>query len=459
MIEQAVTRLGPERVFVGPSCSLLFSPLDITLQANLDEELFSWLAFARHKLDEISALARAATEGPQAVADLLAANRAALQNRSVSSRTHDPVVRDRMQSISAAMLQRTSPAQTRKQLQQQRYNLPLLPTTTIGSFPQTREVRKARADFQKGIIDQPSYEAFIEAEIEAAIQFQDEIGLDVLVHGEFERTDMVEYFGRQLTGVSFTEHGWVQSYGSRAVRPPIIFGDVARPAPMTVRWSKFAQGLTTRPVKAMLTGPVTILQWSFVRDDQPREDTCRQIALAIRDEVMDLEQAGLRIIQIDEPAFREGLPLRKSNWSPYLKWAVECFLLASSGVDDETQIHTHMCYAEFNDIIDAINALDADVISIETSRSQMQLLDAFASYQYSNDIGPGVYDIHSPRIPDTAEMEQLLTKALTVLNADQVWINPDCGLKTRGWDEVKPALKHMVAAAHALRATLGQHDA
>lgn len=459
MIEQAVTRLGPERVLVGPSCSLLFSPQDLALESHLDQELLSWLAFARQKLDEITTLARAAAEGPQAVADLLAANRAALQNRAVSRRTHDPMVRDRVAVISAAMLQRTSPAPTRKQLQQQRYHLPLLPTTTIGSFPQTREIRKARADFQKGIIDQQSYEAFIEAEIEAAIRFQDELGLDVLVHGEFERTDMVEYFGKQLTGVIFTEHGWVQSYGSRAVRPPIIFGDVARPTPMTVRWSKFAQGLTARPVKAMLTGPVTILQWSFVRDDQPREDTCRQIALAIRDEVLDLEQAGLGIIQIDEPAFREGLPLRKSQWDHYLTWAVECFRLASGGVRDETQIHTHMCYAEFNDIIGAISALDADVISIETSRSQMQLLDAFVNYQYANDIGPGVYDIHSPRVPDAAEMKQLLAEALRVVHPDQLWVNPDCGLKTRDWNEVKPALKQMVAAAHALRATLSQHDA
>ncbi|HRC27431.1 MAG TPA: 5-methyltetrahydropteroyltriglutamate--homocysteine S-methyltransferase, partial [Alphaproteobacteria bacterium] len=324
--------------------------------------------------------------------------------------------------------------------------------TSIGSFPQTEAIRKARADFKAGRMAPSAYEAAMKKEIEHVVRFQEKIDMDVLVHGEAERNDMVEYFGEQLGGFTFTKNGWVQSYGSRCVKPPVIFGDVLRPAPMTVGWSKYAQSLTPRPMKGMLTGPVTILQWSFVRDDQPRETTCKQIALAIRDEVADLEKAGIRIIQIDEPAIREGLPLRAADRPAYLKWAVDSFRLCSSGVEDATQIHTHMCYSEFNDIIDSVGAMDADVISIETSRSQMELLDAFVDYKYPNEIGPGVYDIHSPRVPSKDEMVALLDKALKVLKPIQIWVNPDCGLKTRGWTETEPALEHMVAAAKAMRA-------
>jgi 5-methyltetrahydropteroyltriglutamate--homocysteine methyltransferase len=329
--------------------------------------------------------------------------------------------------------------------------LPLFPTTTIGSFPQTAEVRKARAAHRRGELDDAAYEAFLKAETEKAVRIQEQLGLDVLVHGEFERNDMVEYFGEQLAGFAFTQNGWVQSYGSRYVKPPVIFGDVSRPEPMTVKWSAYAQSLTHRPMKGMLTGPVTILQWSFVRDDQPRSETCKQIALAIRDEVLDLEKAGIRLIQIDEPALREGLPLRTVEHADYLKWAVDCFRLAASGVADETQIHTHMCYGEFNDIMPSIAALDADVISIETSRSDMELLESFSEFKFPSDIGPGVYDIHSPRCPSTAEMVKLLTRARERLAAEQIWVNPDCGLKTRRWEEIKPALQNMVAAATRMR--------
>ena len=331
--------------------------------------------------------------------------------------------------------------------------MPLFPTTTIGSFPQTSEVRAARAEYKAGKRDEASYQSFLRTETEKAVQFQEAVGLDVLVHGEFERNDMVEYFGEQLAGFAVTENGWVQSYGSRCVKPPIIYGGIARKQPMTVQWSKFAQSLTSRPMKGMLTGPVTILQWSFVRDDQPRSETCQQIALAIRDEVTDLEAAGIRVIQIDEPALREGLPLLRSEWTKYLAWAVRAFRIASSGVRDETQIHTHMCYAEFQDIIEAVAQMDADVISIETSRSQMELLRTFAEYHYPNGIGPGVYDIHSPRIPSEEEMEGLLKKASRVLSPAQLWVNPDCGLKTRRWEEVRPALAAMVEAAQAMRQT------
>jgi 5-methyltetrahydropteroyltriglutamate--homocysteine methyltransferase len=349
------------------------------------------------------------------------------------------------------MTRRTSAYPERRKLQEQNLNVPLFPTTTIGSFPQTKEVRAARAEYKAGKKDVASYESFLRTETEKAIRFQEEVGLDVLVHGEFERNDMVEYFGEQLAGFAVTENGWVQSYGSRCVKPPIIYGDVARTQPMTVEWSKFAQSLTSKPMKGMLTGPVTILQWSFVRDDQPHSDTCRQIALAIRDEVADLEAAGIRVIQIDEPALREGLPLLRSKRTEYLAWAVEAFRIASSGVRDETQIHTHMCYAEFQDIIEAVAQMDADVISIETSRSQMELLHTFAEYRYPNGIGPGVFDIHSPRIPGEAEIEDLLKKAARVLSPDQLWVNPDCGLKTRRWEEVRPALAAMVEAAQAMR--------
>jgi 5-methyltetrahydropteroyltriglutamate--homocysteine methyltransferase len=356
-----------------------------------------------------------------------------------------------MTAVTAAMTRRGESFADRKRSQSALLALPPFPTTTIGSFPQTEAVRKARSAHAKGALSEADYQAFLRRETEAAIRWQEEIGIDVLVHGEFERNDMVQYFGEQLSGYAFTQHGWVQSYGSRCVRPPIIFGDVSRPRPMTVAWSTFAQALTKRPMKGMLTGPLTMLQWSFVRDDLPRSAVCRQIALALRDEVADLEKAGIRIIQIDEPAIREGLPLRKSDWAGYLGWAVECFRLASAGVKHDTQIHTHMCYAEFNDIVDAIADLDADVISIETARSKMELLDAFTAHRYPNDIGPGVYDIHAPRCPTVEEMSELIATARKRLSPSQIWINPDCGLKTRKWEEVRPALENMVRAAVSAR--------
>ena len=362
----------------------------------------------------------------------------------------------RLAAIKASDAQRRSPFAERIARQRAGLDLPAFPTTTIGSFPQTDEVRKARAAHARGKLADKDYVAFLRKETAAAVRWQEEIGIDVLVHGEFERNDMVQYFGEQLAGFAFTKHAWVQSYGSRYVRPPILFGDVSRPAPMTVEWWRYAQSLTKKPMKGMLTGPVTILNWSFVRDDVPRSEACKQIALAIRDEVVDLEKAGAAMIQIDEAALREGLPLRRSEWKHYLDWAVQCFRICSSGVADETQIHTHMCYSEFNDIIDAIGAMDADVISIETSRSKMELLDAFVDYRYPNEIGPGVYDIHSPRVPSTAEMVDLLQKARRNLSPDQIWVNPDCGLKTRKWDEVRPALMNMVAAAAEVRAKLPQ---
>jgi 5-methyltetrahydropteroyltriglutamate--homocysteine methyltransferase len=456
MLERAARALGPDRVLVAPSCSLLHAPIDLELETRLDAELRSWLAFATQKLRELSLLATALREGRDAVRDALAESRRVLESRRTSPRIHDPEVQKRVASISPVMRRRASPYAVRRQRQAEILKHPPLPTTTIGSFPQTADVRAARTEFRSGRRDRPSYDAFLRAEIERTIRFQEEIGLDVLVHGEFERNDMVEYFGEQLNGFAFTEHGWVQSYGSRCVKPPIIFGDVSRRGPMTVDWSRFAQSLTPKPVKGMLTGPVTILQWSFVRDDQPRAVTCRQIALAIRAEVLDLEAAGLKVIQIDEPAIREGLPLHRDEWKDYLAWAVECFRLASAGVRDETQIHTHMCYAEFDDIIDAVAAMDADVLAIETSRSRMELLDTFARYRYPNEIGPGVYDIHSPRVPSREEMEALLRKALGVLSPEQLWVNPDCGLKTRRWEEVRPALVNMVEAARTLRAGVQQ---
>jgi 5-methyltetrahydropteroyltriglutamate--homocysteine methyltransferase len=450
VLTHAVERLGKEHVVVAPSCSLLFTPYDLELETDLDEELKSWLAFARQKVEEL-VLLKLAAEDTRGMDEKLAQSRLAVESRRRSARTHNPVVRERLAAVSPQMLKRNSPHEQRKQAQAAHIQLPDFPTTTIGSFPQTKEVRAKRAAFRKGEISQEQYEAYLKAETEKTIRFQESIGLDVLVHGELERTDMVEYFGEQLTGIAFTRLGWVQSYGSRCVRPPIIYGDITRPAPMTVKWSTYAQSLTQKPMKGMLTGPVTILQWSFVRDDQSLADTCRQIALAIRDEVVDLEANGIRIIQIDEPAFREGLPLRQTDWDGYLKWAVECFRLSSTGVQDSTQIHTHMCYSEFNDIITAIGQMDADVISIEASRSKMELLDAFRQYQYPNDIGPGVYDIHSPRVPSEKEMEKLLEGALGVIEPDQLWVNPDCGLKTRGWEEVEPALRNMVDAARELR--------
>ncbi|MFT4257052.1 MAG: 5-methyltetrahydropteroyltriglutamate--homocysteine S-methyltransferase, partial [Pseudoxanthomonas sp.] len=386
----------------------------------------------------------------------LADARARRAARRDSARVHKPEVAARIAALQPTASQRQSPYPRRREVQEAKLGLPLFPTTTIGSFPQTHEVRQARAQHKSGKLSAADYDAFLEAETARCVRFQEEIGLDVLVHGEFERNDMVEYFGEQLDGFAFTRNGWVQSYGSRCVKPPVIYGDVTRPAPMTVRWSRYAQSLTARPMKGMLTGPVTVLQWSFVRDDQPRADTCRQIALALRDEVQDLEAAGIGVIQIDEPALREGLPLRRAAWKEYLDWAVEAFRISAGGVEDETQIHTHMCYSEFNDIIDAVAAMDADVISIETSRSRMELLDAFVKFRYPNGIGPGVYDIHSPRVPDVSEMVELLRKARAVLRAEQIWVNPDCGLKTRGWPETRAALKALVEAARILRGSVAR---
>jgi 5-methyltetrahydropteroyltriglutamate--homocysteine methyltransferase len=456
LIEQA-WKLHGDKLLVGPSCSLLHSPVDLDTETKLDPELRGWLAFATQKLTEISSLARSANGDRDSGAFL--ENAKAVGSRVTSKRIHDPAVKVRLAAVTPDMMKRKMPFKDRIALQQSLLKLPLLPTTSIGSLPQTKEIRELRATFKKGGIDQADYDKALEDKTAQAMRWQDEIDIDVPVHGEFERNDMVEYFGEQLKGFVFTERAWVQSYGSRCVKPPIIFGDISRPQPMTVRWTRMAQKYTRKPVKGMLTGPVTILQWSFVRDDQPREQTCKQIALAIRDEVLDLEKAGVKIIQIDEAALREGLPIRKTDWQHYLDWAVESFRLTASGVRSETQIHTHMCYSEFNDIIAAVAGMDADVISIETSRSAMELLDAFVSFQYPNDIGPGVYDIHSPRVPTQAEMEDLLEKALKVLSPQQLWVNPDCGLKTRGWAEVKPALVSMVAAAKAVRARLARTNA
>lgn len=453
--EKAVKELGDDKVIVAPSCSLLHSPVDLDNEIKLDNELKSWLAFAKQKLQEIKLLTDAANGDKNKAAFI--ANEKAVQSRKTSKRIHNQNVKKRISAITGDMKTRHNPFKTRNKLQHDALDLPLLPTTTIGSFPQTAEVRAARANFKSGELSKKDYEKFLEKEIKNSVDIQEELGIDVLVHGEFERNDMVEYFGEQLEGFAFSENGWVQSYGSRCVKPPIIFGDVWRSEPMTVRWAKYAQNLTKKYMKGMLTGPVTILQWSFVRNDQPRSETCRQIALAMRDEVLDLEKAGIRIIQIDEAALREGLPLRKSDWKNYLNWAVECFRLTASGVKDETQIHTHMCYSEFNDIIEAVANMDADVISIETSRSQMELLDAFVNFKYPNEIGPGVYDIHSPRIPSEKEMEDLLHKALKVLSPRQIWVNPDCGLKTRGWKEVKPSLERMVVAAKKIRGEISKN--
>lgn len=444
-------RLG-RRLWLAPSCSLLHVPVDLAQEESLDPELLSWLAFARQKLDEVVSLARL-IDNRATPADEQRLNEAtrALDTRRESRRIHQPEVSARLAGITPADSQRRSAYPQRALEQRRALALPLFPTTTIGSFPQTSEIREARRAFRAGELGQADYDARMEQEIAYVIARQEALGLDVLVHGEAERNDMVEYFGEQLDGFAFTRFGWVQSYGSRCVKPPIIYGDVARPAPMTVRWSEYAQSLTQKPMKGMLTGPVTILQWSFVRDDQPRALTCRQIALALRDEVRDLESAGIRVIQIDEPALREGLPLRQSEWQTYLDWAVESFQLSAAGVADSTQIHTHMCYSEFNDIIGAIAALDADVITIETSRSDMQLLDAFQDFAYPNEIGPGVYDIHTPNTPDVSWMAALMEKALEKIPAERLWVNPDCGLKTREWADVEPALANMVKAARQLR--------
>ncbi len=440
-----------EQLWLAPSCSLLHCPVDLDQEDGLDDELKSWLSFSKQKLGELALLGRA-LDGDSSINGALQAQRDALQARRNSTRIHNSHVAARLREAADISRDRHSPFAERIAQQQLALKLPAFPTTTIGSFPQTREIRSARRDWKAGKLNDADYTRQMQEEIALCIRYQEEVELDVLVHGEAERNDMVEYFGELLDGFAFTRFGWVQSYGSRCVKPPIIFGDVQRPEAMTVLWAKFAQSLTNKPVKGMLTGPVTILQWSFVRDDQPRADTCRQIALALRDEVQDLEAAGIKVIQIDEPALREGLPLRQGDWQEYLDWAVDCFRLSTVGVADDTQIHTHMCYAEFNDIIDAIAALDADVITIETSRSNMELLNAFRDFHYPNDIGPGVYDIHSPNEPDVDWMVGLMEKAAEQLPRERLWVNPDCGLKTRQWEETRGALANMVEAAKRLRA-------
>ena len=450
-LEPLAAQLG-DRLWLAPSCSLLHVPVDLNSEDQLDTDVRSWLAFAVQKLDELRVLGRALRSGRDSVTAELAENRQALESRRTSLRVHNPAVRDAVAALTPALGERRSPYAARAAVQAARLQLPAYPTTTIGSFPQTAEIRQARRQFKSGELSAADYRKAMEAEIAHCVREQEALELDVLVHGEPERNDMVEYFGEQLEGYAFSRFGWVQSYGSRCVKPPILFGDISRPTPITVEWSRYAQSLTNKPMKGMLTGPVTILNWSFVRDDQPRADSCRQLALAMRGEVLDLEKAGISVIQIDEAALREGLPLRQSEWKDYLDWAVESFRITANGVADETQIHTHMCYSEFNDIIQAIANMDADVITIETSRSDMELLDAFDHFQYPNEIGPGVYDIHSPNIPDQAQMVELMRKAAERVPAERLWVNPDCGLKTRQWPEVTPALRNMVAAAQALRA-------
>jgi 5-methyltetrahydropteroyltriglutamate--homocysteine methyltransferase len=439
------------RLWIAPSCSLLHVPVDLDSEAKLDAEIKSWLAFALQKLDELDVLAAALNHGREAVKDALAANAAAIESRRRSPRVNNPAVKAAIARLDASLGQRQHGYEERAKKQSVLLGLPAFPTTTIGSFPQTAEIRHARSQFKAGELDAASYKAAMEREITRAVKEQEALGLDVLVHGEAERNDMVEYFGEQLDGYAFSQFGWVQSYGSRCVKPPILFGDISRPKAMTVEWIRYAASQTSKPMKGMLTGPVTILNWSFVRDDQPRSVSCHQLALAIRDEVLDLEKAGVRVIQIDEAALREGLPLRRAQWDAYLSWAVESFRITANGVQDETQIHTHMCYSEFNDIIASIADMDADVITIETSRSDMELLDAFDHFKYPNQIGPGVYDIHSPNIPSQEHIVELMRKAAERIPAERLWVNPDCGLKTRQWAEVIPALRNMVAAAHTLR--------
>ncbi len=440
-----------DRLWLAPSCSLLHVPVNLEHEQKLDDEIRSWLSFAVQKLEELNLLAVALNQGRSAVAGELQKNKLAITARQQSDRVNQASVKARMHSANDAMGMRQSPYQQRAVMQQNRFQLPLFPTTTIGSFPQTQSIRRIRQDFKAGKISDQSYVQAMQREIDCCIQEQEALGLDVLVHGEPERNDMVEYFGEQLNGFAFTEFGWVQSYGSRCVKPPIIFGDVSRSKNITVDWIKYAQSLTKKPVKGMLTGPVTMLNWSFVRDDQPRADTCLQLALAIRDEVLALEQSGIQMIQIDEAALREGLPLRKKQWNSYLDWAIRAFRITANGVKDETQIHTHMCYSEFNDIMQAIAGMDADVITIETSRSSMELLEAFRNFQYPNEIGPGVYDIHSPNIPSVDSIVALLQNAVQRIPKARLWVNPDCGLKTRSWEEVKPALHNMVAATYFCR--------
>ncbi|WP_353229506.1 5-methyltetrahydropteroyltriglutamate--homocysteine S-methyltransferase [Pseudomonas qingdaonensis] len=455
VLRHAHERLG-ERLWVAPSCSLLHSPVDLGREDALDAELKSWLAFAVQKCEEVAILAHALDQPEAApVVQALARSRAVQASRAASTRIHKPAVQARVAAISEKGSQRHSPFATRIARQRARLNLPLLPTTTIGSFPQTGSIRLARQSFRQGKLSEGQYVEAMHSEIRHAVQVQERLGLDVLVHGEAERNDMVEYFAEQLDGYVFTRFGWVQSYGSRCVKPAVIFGDLSRPHAMTVEWIRYAQGLTDKVMKGMLTGPVTLLMWSFPREDVSREVQARQLALAIRDEVVDLEAAGIKIVQIDEAAFREGLPLRRAQWQQYLDWATEVFRLCASGVRDETQIHTHMCYSEFNDVIESIAAMDADVITLETSRSDMELLEAFEAFHYPNEVGPGVYDIHSPRVPEASEMAELVRKAARRIPVERLWVNPDCGLKTRGWPETEAALANMVSAARLLRNELG----
>lgn len=439
-----------DRLWLAPSCSLLHVPVDLDNEQRLNVDIQSWLAFAVQKLNEVEVLAKALNHGRESVAEILQENYAAITSRKQSKRVHQAAVKARVLEINEAMGTRQSPYHQRTIVQRENFQLPLFPTTTIGSFPQTQEIRQTRHDYREGKLTESEYRQSMQNEIKHCVREQEALGLDVLVHGEPERNDMVEYFGEQLSGYAFTQFGWVQSYGSRCVKPPIIFGDISQSQAITTEWIEYAQSLTKKPMKGMLTGPVTMLNWSFVRDDQSREETCVQLALAIRDEVLALEKAGIRIIQIDEAALREGLPLRKSQWNTYLDWAIRAFRITANGVKDETQIHTHMCYSEFNDIMEAIAQMDADVITIETSRSDMELLDAFDQFHYPNEIGPGVYDIHSPNIPSVDSIIHLMEKAAQRIPAERLWVNPDCGLKTRNWEEVKPALRNMIAASRYL---------
>jgi len=456
-LQPLAAQLG-ERLWIAPSCSLLHVPVDLDSEQALDGEIKSWLAFAVQKLAELKLLATALNHGRDAVQGELAANQAAITARRNSPRVHKPEVKAALAGINKALGERNSAYAQRAPKQAARLKLPQYPTTTIGSFPQTAQIRRVRSDFKAGRLNEKDYITAIQAEITHSVREQEALGLDVLVHGEAERNDMVEYFGEQLDGYAFSQFGWVQSYGSRCVKPPILFGDITRPKAMTVEWISYAKSLTNKPMKGMLTGPVTILNWSFVRDDQPRSASCYQLALAIREEVLDLEKAGISIIQIDEAALREGLPLRKAEWAHYLDWAITAFRITANGVRDETQIHTHMCYSEFNDIIKSIADMDADVITIETSRSDMELLDAFEHFQYPNQIGPGVYDIHSPNIPTRGQIVNLMQKAAERIPAERLWVNPDCGLKTRAWEEVIPSLTNLVAAARELRATVANSE-
>ena len=451
-LEPLAKKLG-DRLWIAPSCSLLHVPVDLASEEKLDSEVKSWLAFALQKLEELQVLGKALREGRDAVKAELAENLAALTARRNSSRVNNPAIKKAVAAITPELGKRRSEYAERAAKQKERLELPLYPTTTIGSFSQTADIRRARSEYKAGRLDEVAYVAAMRAEIARCVEEQEKLGLDVFVHGEAERNDMVEYFGEQLDGYVFSQYAWVQSYGSRCVKPPILFGDISRPEAMTVKWTLYAQSLTNKPMKGMLTGPVTILHWSFVRDDQPRSVSCQQLALAIREEVLDLEKAGVNVIQIDEAALREGLPLRQSQWKDYLDWAIESFRITANGVSEETQIHTHMCYSEFNDIIASIAEMDADVITIETSRSDMELLDAFKDFHYPNEMGPGVYDIHSPNIPTVEDMVGLMKKAAERIPAERLWVNPDCGLKTRQWSEVIPALTNMVEAAKILRAS------